>query len=650
MDSLHTLFRARNFKLVLGMDFGHGNTTVARVTEWTASGSAGLADLRLADNNAKEIPSVLFLDKEGNPTLGRGRDVRYAYFKNRPDRLDADFQDGITFGAVISDFFTHVMENMRKHNPTVFAGIDDDDILVLVGRPSDEDWRMHDEAYQQLISDALGLPNVVLVPESRAAIINAIYQCEGSQDTSINLSDYCIIVDHGSITTDCTVVCNRLDKPVEFSWPLGAAQIERNFLALILEEGGRAEADLSYSRDRALFDLREQKERYYHTGDAQYALRTKQRGVLCDIDSGFLRRAFHEKPFPIGSAEGRPQLRSWYGHCEAFYREIRNRLEEERLRNATIILTGGASRMDEVQEICRQVFPEVRLLVEENPGTSVSHGLCHAARKDYQAAIALEAVEAEVRESVATTLDGLAHILGKLLAAPAYEVLVAETERWIDAPNQESSVNALLARVGPALYERLNSAACQQEISDIVREWVKTNSAVLQDAVNQALRNIYGEQLVENQHGLFQEDQDSWRGLIDQFTGKDGVVKQVLDALVQSIDLHLFARILINAVVGALLGYFALPVAIMMYFLDINVNKLILRENTDKPMSRKERAKSLRKMQNKKDKLLAKIEEILVKKLRETLRTQNESGELGVDRALSQGLEKALQAIALYTE
>ncbi|MDF2685368.1 MAG: hypothetical protein K0S55_549, partial [Clostridia bacterium] len=237
---------------IISIDLGHGDTSASRI-----SSDGKIYDLFVADGKTV-IHTIVGYNKKGEPCIGDEVNIMpevYPYFKERPDLLDEYMDDSDkTRKQLIGDFLKLLMDNIYKYNNPFVNRVDK--ILLLVGCPSDDDWNTLKYNYAKIISNATGIKCVAIIPESKAAIINAL-----ESDDQININDGVIVFDFGSLTSDCTYIIPKSKMVEDFSIPLGAAMIEKNMLKYAL---GSLPCSTLDSVNHTHIFLRNQKEDFYY--------------------------------------------------------------------------------------------------------------------------------------------------------------------------------------------------------------------------------------------------------------------------------------------------------------------------------------------------------------------------------------------------
>ena len=218
----------QNTEFIIGIDFGHGET------------SAAFYDLKTQEKKDLDIlpglkvvkSAVAILEQEGKETISIGD----AAIQNAP--LAKDFQ--IAFKKRPSDMNATERGRMVKFMKGVYAEIlnchpdyKTRNHVVYIARPSqDKFWKSEENAYLQIAEDA-GLPVAGIQKESRAAYFRARTQPDSKIDSYVKVG--VLIVDFGSSTIDFTYLNGELSKPIDDGHPLGASEVEETLLRHAME-------------------------------------------------------------------------------------------------------------------------------------------------------------------------------------------------------------------------------------------------------------------------------------------------------------------------------------------------------------------------------------------------------------------------------
>lgn len=165
---------------------------------------------------------------------------------------------------VLQDFIAGLWKNVLNGSELV-RGIKPEQLLVTVGCPASRSWTEpeHMRAYADLVKKATGYPNVLILPESTAAIMTPIYS-----NLKIDVGGGVAVYDFGSSTIDFTYIL--MGKVIAMaSIRLGGYDIDKAMLRKVAKNHALPLSDadrMEYSTART--QLRIAKEKFYNTGMA----------------------------------------------------------------------------------------------------------------------------------------------------------------------------------------------------------------------------------------------------------------------------------------------------------------------------------------------------------------------------------------------
>lgn len=433
--------------LILGLDFGHGEVAAHYI-------QGEKIDPLVLDGSTKDkcIITALVYGSDGNVLIGpeaASLSSVEAYFKASPAEWDTTTESGRTKKQLMSDFIRQLFVQIRKANEPLGLNIDPQNTLLLVGCPTSDAWMNTDarENYAELVREASGIQDVVILPESRAAIFSAFYQVKNLVlDTTKGVA----VFDFGSSTADFTYYLLG-KKCYEFNCCLGAAKIEQAIVRKMMEQlqDNVVQSDV-VSKE---LEIRKLKEAFFLAvqHDENYS-----KPIMLE----FVKKGYDGKPIVIGTSRrtGKPMYdtvtvsgkidgntiewateqykfsmpedetytrRTWYEHCRHFFEQARNYLEKNDLPCDTIVLTGGASKMDFVRQLSREIFCEQnengRIYMEDNPSYSVSVGLCYLAHGQESLEGLLAEDQPKRREELKGNVDALIENIADEMSGLYYE-------------------------------------------------------------------------------------------------------------------------------------------------------------------------------------------------------------------------------------
>ena len=383
-------------------------------------------------------------------------------------------------GKAIEQFAKAVLEILQNDGRMDSA----ETAFFFIGCPSG--WsREVRRAYREHFVRA-GMVNCEVISESRAAFMFARESGELRVSDDL-LTRPTLIIDAGSSTTDFTYVADLNEKSLRASdfgeVTLGGGLIDRLILDMNIgkspESGAIAEILDRYPAyaARCEFEARRVKEMYF-TQQARggsmpcgsavkiYAGRmplTLDISVSDEEMKSILRR-------PLNELGGRS--------FEGAYREALKKAKEElrAMPPETILLTGGASRMPLIAEICRAVFPESQVLRGLEPEYAIARGLCHALRIDRKiqgfSGAVHRLIESDDMENLVT---GHLHELYRAVSAPLTDQLVdvvAPDVFRLWRAGGLKSINDISDEIAAQAKELLGSEQMRGLIRPAVGEWV----------------------------------------------------------------------------------------------------------------------------------------------------------------------------------
>lgn len=400
-----------NIKYVIGIDFGHGETSAAIARLDTPF---EVKDVDMG-GGLRSIPSAILIKAYRGITdtfIGRAAiaefenecnpktDVFKCSFKDTPSNMsDQDRK-------VMKAFFKEVYNTILSQR--VYTDINDGNHCVVIACPSNTSkWNASEqEQYVAIASDA-GLPIVQyssamlpdyiitgIVRESRAAYIKTQTDPDVKADIKANLvHGGALAIDFGSSTVDLTYYNPQDGNIVDYGTmrDLGAQKVELliyDFLSkkyeilkaiktIVVGQDFNYQNYATYSNayTSILLSIREQKEEYYENG--------AKNGLKIIIDLNDATKGLHEDfiIFRISSQELDILLSNY---CDDIRKDFIH-FKEVYLNDrdvSILIITGGASRMGFVRQIAIEVFCPSATKFDNDPELTISHGVAVAGQAD----------------------------------------------------------------------------------------------------------------------------------------------------------------------------------------------------------------------------------------------------------------------------
>ena len=332
-----------------------------------------------------------------------------------------------------------------------------DDQCFYVGCPAGWDKAAREE-YRGIFESA-GYPPLKIVSESRAALVSACRSKHLQVGYDI-LSKPVLVVDIGSSTTDFAYIMSG--KEVELKTggevALGGGIMDEILLDEAIDASpdpekirrifGENEAWRTYCE----FAARRLKEKYY--SDVEYwskepltqtvSIRTQRVPVRLKLTMSpeIADRLLNRK---VGRLNGRSFRTVFTDSLKQVRQSISDRQPE------LIFMTGGVSRMRELREWCREVFPEAVVICGSEPEYSVAKGLAECGLIDeelrnFKAEIAGLIESTAVEDVVKKHIDELYRSTVESIVDPILEnVAIPVVDRWRDgAIERLEEIDAIL--------------------------------------------------------------------------------------------------------------------------------------------------------------------------------------------------------------
>ncbi|MDZ8107833.1 MAG: Hsp70 family protein [Nostoc sp. DedQUE12a] len=366
----------------IGFDLGHGETAVAKAIVQSIE-----PPQMLEINNKKNQITALGWHPQLGYLVGEqaliqaGVSQLIISFKQKPNN-DPNYRK--TICTFLATYYRQLKETRQIEG--------EENSYFYVGCPSG--WSISDrEAYQKLLQEA-GIPLLNVIPESRAAFMQAK---EAGKLEYEKLRSAVLIVDIGSSTTDFTLVKSLSEVPIDFgSNALGASLIDKAIFERTLANHEKSnllkKVFVEYPHHQARCELacRKAKEDYFSNeqlySDPQSFARgfesiNEQIYFIPQINKLIIEEILNQPLVELGQ-------KSWLESFRNSVSEAKEKLEQLNIVPKLVLMTGGASRMKFTQLICEEIFsePETLLRPDPEPERCIALGLARVGRWDLRAA------------------------------------------------------------------------------------------------------------------------------------------------------------------------------------------------------------------------------------------------------------------------
>lgn len=376
------------YDYIIGFDFGHGETSVARVNVGSIdpeSVNIEADDLYIIGNGHEpKIPSLIGYDVDGNVQINfDAYQFRFlkvaAYFK-------APMVSSKKFPAITEenkgyfrDFVRTVFRRLHEHPHN--QDLRNKQILYSVACPSG--WNKEQkEEYLKFFTDDCGLPISSVIEESRAAHVVARRKLYEKDPTLCAYGKKIAVLDLGSSTLDITM---HSDRTYSDGYEIGASKVEEMLLCHFLNTNEdfclkyRQYEDMAPScKSQILFMLRMAKEEYFNRvsngASGEIALR-------CQVDWEELSsdEITGISNLKIKGSELGGLLDSGKEDDDKYINKLRNSINtfiEQYGKVDAVVLTGGASQMAFYKDVVLECYglTENECVVDRSPSYSISQG------------------------------------------------------------------------------------------------------------------------------------------------------------------------------------------------------------------------------------------------------------------------------------
>lgn len=393
----------QKYKYIVAIDLGHRQTS-AHCVEISEVLKKDINQCKLDERDNSLIPTQFAEGENGIIIVGdaaKGMKNPYIYFKSDPITLRIEHEGGKKFEngqytrlELVQKYIGQIVKNIEKSN----AELSGKEILYIVGCPSGDVWFQdeNDVEYAAILAEGCNR-DVVVMHESRGSLLKV----REDRNIRFNRGEGIIVFDFGSSTADWTFMYtdeHGVVRMIDGTIPLGASQIDVQAMLKLLENAPVRGADKKEVINfiNAQIDLIGKKEMAYTAGKNgaigfdivvklnRPGLQEHENAIFKGIDVDFLDIITNKTQIEISSAE-RGKLRgTWESLCRSFMQEVMREINEQlpEVRINIVMLTGGASKMYFIEEICKEVFGGVDIIIDPDPANCVSKGLAIAGQLD----------------------------------------------------------------------------------------------------------------------------------------------------------------------------------------------------------------------------------------------------------------------------
>lgn len=469
---------------VIGIDFGHGET------------SADICNIQWQDNYLKLLPpesieifnnvnaikSVLLIEElegETNYFIGEqaisrfgsrkkqsaAKQSYYSYFKKAPSKMTPEERQ------VMESFMREVYLQIRRQR----SELTDTNHLVYIACPSNSDkWSDQEQIAYADIALSAGLPLATIdgvgdgiIRESRAAFLKA----RNNPKSKSSIKEGILLIDFGSSTVDLTYYStHHTEKPIDDGGAeCGASNVEIR----ITDELKKTEPKIQEAIDAnpsaataVLLAVREAKEKYYSFDGEDMEISISLTKLTGGAVMGAIEKYYSDD-------EIIKILSEYIGEIRTCFEQYRDRYLTN-MPIKMIFLTGGASRMQFIQDLARDVFHyEGEFYRELNPSLTISNGIALAGRADLRSADLKGVLDKDIDE-----IGNQNEFPNKVIEAGSKEIangvldVIEKRYELFKSRTADSSLESLESEIKEALSGMDYTALFNKPFADVLREVV----------------------------------------------------------------------------------------------------------------------------------------------------------------------------------
>lgn len=480
-------------KYVLGIDFGHGETSAAICElEWDKSAGQRLTEVADIDIDRaarkKVIPSAicrtnggLYIGDEAFEHTTDNQGIRVC-FKQKPSSLDGAPE------ALMSDYmkavYNKILENDDRLKP--------DNHIVYIARPSgwtDEDAK---ELYRQMAINA-GIPLAGLTSESRAAIF---YAKSPKVNFANEINRGAIVFDLGSSTLDFTYLSDN-DSPIDFGYNLGASKIDGAIYSRLIlksEEVQEFVAKYPEYHDALLYKARKFKEEAYSRNeDSKTSNGFTLEAVISEGDASYEEYCDTYVKLRINNLHELNDIVEEEVKYQANLRDALNDFMENHIKGRKVngvFLTGGASRMNFIRPLIADVLelPIDKVKIDgDNPSLTISRGIALLGATDAVTAFLVSQLKSNIPSLLNSDrlFKELVSKLSENLADAAWSQVKSTCNRWIRNGNgtDEDQLKAWLEQE----IKKFQQTKLRSVVEETVRKFIISQGEVIRKKTNEII-------------------------------------------------------------------------------------------------------------------------------------------------------------------
>ena len=522
-------------KFFIGIDFGHGETSVSRVPGYNNAEVSQIALRKTGNTENKKIISAI-CRKNGewkfvcskqdfrNPDLHQG-------FKGKISTLNP------TQKKAFYEFAKLVFKSILANDPDLIYDeqTGDSNFIICIASPSD--WRRENpnilnEYLEFFKYDCCIKPIEICINESDAAFF--------TKYDKRRIYDSVFVIDLGSSTIDFTTY-NQSDCVPECCWGnnlVGAHKIEdyiveygfeneQNKICIGIVAAERKKAQLGEVEDTLYLYARGAKENYFTNNEDELVVDLKFNDLIHNSDNKS-KQAFY---INMNNDEFDKLIAPYKEELQMVLRNAAERLHNYNITPSMVLLSGGANRMNFVEVCVREAFPKSEIYPDQCPEWVVSDGAAKYAKEYWQVKIKEQELIEEFTEwakaNFKTAVESAAlEAFKDTLREQMKERLYAN---YVNG-GKSTTLNYLYDLLIPLLEGVTSTDEFQQKAQQKFHETINT---IISEKLKSIIKVHYGREVGE--FPLFVYTEDLFKDIITQTDGIKNDVAIVADSLFNNI-------------------------------------------------------------------------------------------------------------------
>ncbi|MBR3932296.1 MAG: hypothetical protein IKJ68_00095 [Clostridia bacterium] len=549
----------KKYDAVVGIDFGHRQMSAHYVKLCNNANEKFYKNepqRAYLNKNEESVIPTQFAKVGDKIILGDeavGYDNIYIYFKRDPEKLSkgVKYETGdIPCKELVQEFISQIIKNIEKYNADLIGS----KILYVIGCPSGDVWFRdnNDVKYAEILKGKIDR-DIVVMHESRGSLI----KLKNERSVSFKRMEGILVFDFGSSTADWTFMYidkNGVARMIDDTAMLGASLIDMKIMDVILGENHITRNELARYTDSQIETITAKELAYDSYGMPKhiknilfYELKNGN-DINYNVKPELLETVTGNEEVSYTTARTGEVTGTWESLCHSFMASaksaIESKLPDVKIKN--IMLTGGASKMYFIEDICKKVFDcsADAIIKDEEPSACVSKGLAYAGQADIEAQFITEDVVSKIEAYLKSDKDGdtCQETAEKIVANAIanndtffHEVFTKALDEWasprIADLSSQSTIRHLISMTNTNGNDYLKSDKAKSAIDASVDATVKYYTDYVKNLLSETVKKHYNTDIPDTLNIDLSKHIDSLKSVISGLQINfisDNVVKALL--------------------------------------------------------------------------------------------------------------------------